>query len=362
MSFLRPSVIVGPLPNNIANGQVEDAVPVMANLNWIINQVNANAQASGLVALLNAANSFTQVQSGIAATSPANFPIASQVQGNSFNTLSSVTGSNAIVGRVAALAVTGYTVGESFEWQGTGRNSGAVTLDAGGGAGAVQSGGQALAGGELGSGIIRVVVTAPTPVFELEVPQLASRNALITGKGDFLSGKSVATMGRNPAGIDGAVWASFSSEVSGAKAMFLGSGTIVGPGNSLALNFALSSTQITGSSAQLPINPAVQNRHPSAAKAWGKVQPNGTMDAAYPSSGASVVHNSTGVWTITMGVTFPNTFYVVVATVLDTTAPLVAVQAGRTATTFTLNIFNLTAPADPDTSFSYVVYGNLAAP
>lgn len=41
--FLTLGVIVGPLPNAIANGQTEDAVPVMANYNWILNQVNANA-------------------------------------------------------------------------------------------------------------------------------------------------------------------------------------------------------------------------------------------------------------------------------------------------------------------------------
>ena len=35
--------IVGTLPNNIQDGQAVDAVPVMGNYNWIVNQVNANA-------------------------------------------------------------------------------------------------------------------------------------------------------------------------------------------------------------------------------------------------------------------------------------------------------------------------------
>ncbi len=43
--WLTLGVIVGALPNNIQNGQTEDAVPVMANYNWIVNQVNANAAA-----------------------------------------------------------------------------------------------------------------------------------------------------------------------------------------------------------------------------------------------------------------------------------------------------------------------------
>ena len=41
-NYLRLGVIVGPLPNNIVDGTIIDAVPVMANYNWIINQVNAN--------------------------------------------------------------------------------------------------------------------------------------------------------------------------------------------------------------------------------------------------------------------------------------------------------------------------------
>jgi len=36
--------IIGTLPNNIQDGQIIDAVPVMADFNFIVNQVNANAQ------------------------------------------------------------------------------------------------------------------------------------------------------------------------------------------------------------------------------------------------------------------------------------------------------------------------------
>jgi hypothetical protein len=39
--------IIGTLPNNIQNGQLEDATPVMANFNFIVNQVNANAITAG---------------------------------------------------------------------------------------------------------------------------------------------------------------------------------------------------------------------------------------------------------------------------------------------------------------------------
>jgi hypothetical protein len=47
--FFDLPVIVGPLPNNLANGTTADAVPVMGNFNWLVNQVNANAQPLGTV-------------------------------------------------------------------------------------------------------------------------------------------------------------------------------------------------------------------------------------------------------------------------------------------------------------------------
>ena len=39
--------IIGTLPNTISNGQTVDATPVMADFNFIVNQVNANATPLG---------------------------------------------------------------------------------------------------------------------------------------------------------------------------------------------------------------------------------------------------------------------------------------------------------------------------
>jgi hypothetical protein len=39
--------IIGILPNNIQNGQTVDATPVMADFNFIVNQVNANGNPTG---------------------------------------------------------------------------------------------------------------------------------------------------------------------------------------------------------------------------------------------------------------------------------------------------------------------------
>ncbi len=41
-SYLTLGVIVGAMPNQIINGTIIDAVPVMANFNYIAAQVNAN--------------------------------------------------------------------------------------------------------------------------------------------------------------------------------------------------------------------------------------------------------------------------------------------------------------------------------
>lgn len=41
-SFLTLGAIVGAMPNQIINGTIIDAVPVMANFNYIAAQVNAN--------------------------------------------------------------------------------------------------------------------------------------------------------------------------------------------------------------------------------------------------------------------------------------------------------------------------------
>lgn len=59
--FLTLGVIVGPLPNNIIDGTLIDAVPVMGNFQWIVNQVNANVPA--IVPISTAITAWTPVLS-----------------------------------------------------------------------------------------------------------------------------------------------------------------------------------------------------------------------------------------------------------------------------------------------------------
>lgn len=114
MNLFRPNVIINTLPVTLQNGTTADATQVMSDLNWIVNQVNANAAPVAGVALLAAANTFTMVQSGVNANAPANFPTALQVQNNEFNTLGSIRGTgNSIIASVP-LSMTGYTPGQVF--------------------------------------------------------------------------------------------------------------------------------------------------------------------------------------------------------------------------------------------------------
>lgn len=149
-NFFRLRVIIGALPVTLTNGTTADATQVMSDLNWIINQVNSNAAPLANTALVNANNNFTVAQSGTAASAPANFPIASQVQNESFNTLSSIMGTNTVTGRIAQLTLTAYSVGQVFRWIPSQRNTAAATISVDGvGTKNLLNFGSTLSGGEL---------------------------------------------------------------------------------------------------------------------------------------------------------------------------------------------------------------------
>lgn len=198
MRFFRLALIVGTLPNTIANGQTADAVPLMADLNWIVNQVNANAAPLANTALLNASNSFTQPQGGVSAVAPAQFPIASQVQNQVFNTLASTLGTNTITARVAALPLGAYAVGQVFSFTPSQQNTGAATLAIDGLA-AVQifRFGTNLLGGELRP-IISSGVRFDGSVFHLTDPDYVSYNTPAFLSSDYFGGAGMIwTVGSN---------------------------------------------------------------------------------------------------------------------------------------------------------------------
>lgn len=76
MSFANSATIIGSFPYTISNGQPANAVPLMADFNWIMSQVNSGA------ASLSSTNTFSLVQIGVPATASNNFTTAAQVQNN----------------------------------------------------------------------------------------------------------------------------------------------------------------------------------------------------------------------------------------------------------------------------------------
>lgn len=59
--LLRPRLIVGALPVTLTNGTTADATQVMSDLNWIVNQVNAGAAASGSNADITSMTALTAI-------------------------------------------------------------------------------------------------------------------------------------------------------------------------------------------------------------------------------------------------------------------------------------------------------------
>ncbi len=131
IALFRLSLIIGTLPVTLTNGTVADATQVMADLNKIVNDVNANAAPLAGVALLAASNTFTMEQFGVSGTTQASFPTISQVQGWTLNTLSSVAGGNTITGSVQG-GMAAYPVGGVFTFYPSAPNSGPVTLNVNG--------------------------------------------------------------------------------------------------------------------------------------------------------------------------------------------------------------------------------------
>jgi hypothetical protein len=124
--FLRLPVIIGPLPNIILDGQLIDAVPVMNDFNWIVNQVNANVPP-----LIPTVTTFSTY-------------VAQAAVGGTANAIT----------LTPAPAIGAYAEGQSFRFRALNTNTGPVTIATSGLAvRAVQTPtGGALTGGEITAG------------------------------------------------------------------------------------------------------------------------------------------------------------------------------------------------------------------
>jgi hypothetical protein len=139
--------IIGALPNTITNGQSIDATPVMANYNWIVNQVNSNAAALGAI------NAFTAVQTGVAGNTAGSFPIISQIQNNSTTWCGSSGGTANALTLTPSPAIAAYVAGQEFTFLASATNTGAATIAISGlSTLTLQESASGLLGGEITSG------------------------------------------------------------------------------------------------------------------------------------------------------------------------------------------------------------------
>lgn len=96
--YFRLGIIIGPLPYQIADGQIIDAVPVMGDLNYMISQVNANAQPLA----------------GAIGTVPVYVPV--------------VGGTPNAITLTPVTPISSYAAGQAYTFIATGTNTGATTI------------------------------------------------------------------------------------------------------------------------------------------------------------------------------------------------------------------------------------------
>lgn len=200
--FFRPALIVGPLPNTLANGQTADAVPLMADLNWIVNQVNAAAAPLANTALLNVTNSFTQPQGGVSAQTVSQFVIAGDIITGGYQTLTSALGTNTITARSTQIVPSSLVANQAVFLIPSQTNTGPVSLNRDSlGSFAVLQMGSGLSGGELRAGIPYRLFFDGTN-YQIIGPFLGGK---VPGSSTFLNGVSAITAGATPDGTVGGV-------------------------------------------------------------------------------------------------------------------------------------------------------------
>jgi hypothetical protein len=133
--------IISTLPNNIQDGQVADAAPVMANFNAIVNEVNANAAPLGYVPLGTLLSIQALVATGVYTPNPAATKILAILQGPG----GGGAGATATASNSVSAAGSGGAGGRAFAIITSGFSGQTATLPSGGAGGS--NGGAGTAGG-----------------------------------------------------------------------------------------------------------------------------------------------------------------------------------------------------------------------
>lgn len=119
---------------------------------------------------------------------------------------------------------------------------------------------------------------------------------------------------------------------------------------------ALKADQVAASSVIVPVVPAVQQFHPSAAKAWGYFTQTGGIYTNAASYGvASFTKNATGDITITFSTAFTSSNFACIASTASSSVLIASIN--RTANTIELILAAATTGVSADIAFSFVCFG-----
>lgn len=119
---------------------------------------------------------------------------------------------------------------------------------------------------------------------------------------------------------------------------------------------AAKADQIAANSTTVYTNPAVQQFHPSAAKAWAKVN-GGALVSSY--NIASITRSSSGLYQVTLTTPFTNANYVVVTGVNlsnNTTVGFIGIY-NQNANSFNVTVADSTGENSDPTSWFFIAYG-----
>jgi hypothetical protein len=139
--------IIGTLPNNIQDGQVADAAPIMADFNFIVNQVNANALQNNFVPTGTLLNVRTITTTGTYTPTVGTSRIFVMLQGPG----GGGAGAVATTGSQTSAAGGGGAGGFCSAFLTTGFSGVTITLPSGGAGGAAGSGGATAAPATFGA-------------------------------------------------------------------------------------------------------------------------------------------------------------------------------------------------------------------
>jgi len=299
----------------------------------------------------------------------------SQLQGGAAAVLSGVTGTNTITS-TANPTLTALATGQTWRLVPANTNTGATTLQIDSTAATnVFWNGAALIGGELRQNVPAEVFYDGTQYQLIGSAAMANVYAVPDVIRIQSSGDRTKQFAFNITGVPTAATVTMAIPATGGSTIVgdtllqtltnktLTSPTISSPTINTLVTGSAVATQAqmeTPTANNLLVTPANMGFHPAIPAAWGFIITSSTIQTSYPATGVSGVKNATGRYTVTTGVSMTPSFYPVLITPFDGTAPQFAFKVSqRSPTTISLSFDTDLAgtPGDPQ-AFSWVIFGD----